>query len=212
MREVKTISAVILVAMVAMVAVSCHPGKHIAREKSRIDSLYKSWHDSAAKATEEREAINTRAIQEARKGSIEFRQLPCPECPTVDVSACKDDSLKKLINQLQAANGVLTRISQEAKNKLVFFENGQLKSAEGSIKSITYDLETAKQEAEFEREKKELAVKKADSLQVELNKRTTSRNVERSGMPWYFILGFGIIIGMVATIVFYERRGKLLFR
>lgn len=188
---------------------SCRPSRHLTRSKANIDSLYKSWHDSASQAAEEIERRNNQAIQDAKKGSIQFRQLPCPECPTVDVSACKDDSLKALINQLQAANSQLGRLNRETRNKLEFYENGQLKSAEGDIQSAEYAAESARQLAEVEKEKRLLAVHERDSIYAELDKKTTEVERTRSGMPWYAQIGFGLLIGLLIAVVVYERRGQV---
>lgn len=184
--------------IIAIMLASCKTQKNIFSSKTNTDSLYQSWHDSVSKETSERETQHKKEVEESKKANVSFKKDPCPVCPDVVIPEnCNEDSLVKIIRQLQAIN-------KQKNNKIEFYENGALKSAQGEIESANYNYESAMTDLETMREKYELQVHVNDSLNVALNKKVEvkTKDVTRDSRPswsFYFLLLFiGFIIGCIA--------------
>lgn len=206
-KQIKFLFYLLAIMIIATVMSSCKTQKQSFVSKSNTDSLYQAWRDSVAKETSEKESLHKKELEESKKANVVFKSFPCPVCPDAVIPKdCDKDSLVKRIRQLEG-------VTRQKENKIEFYENGALKSAQGEIESANYNYESAMTELETMREKYELQVHVNDSLKAELNKKTEvkTKQVTRSaGISWWPWILMLLVIAFIAGCIFWNSKGNAL--
>lgn len=172
----------IAVIFMALLLFSCRTVKNIETLKVEVDSTAIRERDSLIEVNKLTTSAYENLVRSMSESDIVFE---CPPCDSFQTEGLHPNEEGK------------KRIAGTINNKLEFYPDGTLKSAEGRIKSARSLAERNEQTAHYWQQQYDslFQVKQRDTTTVKTNIQYVDREVKRTFIPWWIwvIAGLGYV-------------------
>lgn len=192
------ITTIIAVSMI-LTLMSCGVHKNTTTTRGTTDSLVEREREKFLHQRSELIQMHEKELKEARSNTVTFEDaIPCPD--VVIDAGCNDDSLVKIIRQLEAR-------LRDAKNTIRMNADGSI-DAQGRIRSANATADKWSREVDSLGRRNDSLVKENENLKAQVSKKqVTSHTVKtRININWLLLA-----IAFVAGCLFWKNKDKLTF-